>query len=76
VGLNPHEMGSKYASAGKDIRGNMIAPHSDTGRLKIGKTALGRRSNYRRDQANHLVKQFCGYHAFELGKLPTRRRSL
>jgi hypothetical protein len=64
-GLNPQEIDLKYVSAGKDMRGNMVAPHSNTGRLKIGKTALEKRSNYRGEQANHLVKQFCGYHAFD-----------
>jgi hypothetical protein len=65
VELTLQEMDSKYVSAGKDIRGNMVAPHSNTGRLKIDKTALERRSNYRGEQANHLVKQFCGYRAYD-----------
>ena len=65
LGLYPQEIDAKFVATGKDMRGAMVEPHSTTGRLKIGKTAFERRSHYRGELANHLIKQFCGYHAYD-----------
>ena len=35
------------------------------GDLKIGKTAFDLRTNYRGVTANHLIKQVCGFHAYD-----------
>jgi hypothetical protein len=64
-GLNPREIDTKYVAAGKDARALMVEPHSAVGRLKIGRSALDRRSNYRGVVANHLTRQISGFRAFD-----------
>jgi hypothetical protein len=64
-GLNPQEIDTKYVTAGKDARALMVEPHSTAGRLKIGRSALERRSIYRGAAANHLVRQVTGFRAFD-----------
>ena len=34
-GLNPHEIDTKYVTAGKDARALMVEPHSTAGRVKM-----------------------------------------
>ena len=46
-GLNPREIDTKYVAAGKDARALMVEPHAAAGRVKIGRSALDKRSNYR-----------------------------
>ena len=46
-GLNPREIDSKYVTAGKDARALMVEPHAAGGRVKIGRTALDKRTSYR-----------------------------
>jgi hypothetical protein len=64
-GLNPQEIDTKYVTAGKDARALMVEPHSTAGRVKIGRSALERRSIYRGAAANHLVRQVTGFRAFD-----------
>jgi hypothetical protein len=64
-GLNPREINTKYVSAGKDARALMVEPHAGAGRLKIGRAAFDKRSNYRGILANHLTKQVTGFRAFD-----------
>ena len=64
-GLHPVEIETKYVSAGKDARALMVEPHSSGGRLKIGRSALERRTLYRGVMQNHLVGQVTGFHAFD-----------
>lgn len=64
-GLSPREIDAKYLSAGKDARPLMVEPHSAAGRLKIGRSALERHSNYRGGVANHLTRQVTGFRAFD-----------
>ena len=52
-------------TAGKDARALMVEPHAAVGRMKIGRSALERRSNYRGVLANHLTKQVTGFKAFD-----------
>jgi hypothetical protein len=63
--LHPVEIDAKYVTAGKDARAQMVSPHANSGRLKIGKTAFDLRTNYRGVTANHLIKQVCGFHAYD-----------
>ena len=46
-GLSPREIDSKYVVAGKDARALMVEPHATAGRVKIGRSALDKRSSYR-----------------------------
>ena len=64
-GLHPWEIEAKYVSAGKDARALMVEPHSSGGRLKIGRSALDRRTLYRGVMQNHLAGQVTGFHAFD-----------
>jgi hypothetical protein len=64
-GLNPREIDSKYVAAGKDARALMAEPHATGGRLKIGRSALDKRTHYRGVMANHLVRQVTGFRAFD-----------
>jgi hypothetical protein len=64
-GLNPHEIDAKWVTAGKDARALMVEPHAAVGRVKIGRSALERRSNYRGVVANHLTRQVTGFKAFD-----------
>jgi hypothetical protein len=64
-GLHPVEIEAKYVSAGKDARALMVEPHSSGGRLKIGRSALDRRTLYRGVMQNHLAGQVTGFHAFD-----------
>ena len=64
-GLNPREIDSKYVAAGKDARALMAEPHATGGRVKIGRSALDKRSSYRGLLANHLTRQVTGFRAFD-----------
>ena len=64
-GLNPREIDTKYVAAGKDARALMVEPHAAAGRVKIGRSALDKRSNYRGMTANHLTRQVTGFRAFD-----------
>ena len=64
-GLNPREIDTKYVAAGKDARALMVEPHAAGGRVKIGRTALDKRTSYRGTTANHLTKQVTGFRAFD-----------
>ena len=64
-GLNPREIDSKYVAVGKDARALMVEPHAAGGRVKIGWTALDKRSSYRGVVANHLTRQVTGFRAFD-----------
>jgi hypothetical protein len=65
LGLNPQEIDPKYTLLGKDGRGVACEPHGAKGRIKIGRTAFERRSNYKGVLANHLVKQVTGFKTFD-----------
>jgi hypothetical protein len=56
---------AKYVSLGTDGRALAVEPHVTQGRLKIGRTALDKRMNYRGVVANHLVRQITGFRAFD-----------
>jgi hypothetical protein len=64
-GLNPREIESKYVVAGKDGRALMAEPHATGGRVKIGRSALDKRSSYGGMLANHLTRQLTGFRAFD-----------
>jgi hypothetical protein len=64
-GLNPREIDTKYVAAGKDARALMAEPHATSGRLKIGRSALDKRSSYRGVMGNHLTRQVTGFRAFD-----------
>ena len=63
-GLNPREIDTKYVAAGKNSRALMVEPHR-RGRVKIGRSALEKRSSYRGVVANHLTRQVTGFRAFD-----------
>jgi hypothetical protein len=65
LGFFPNEIDTKFVNLGKDGRALAVEPHAAHGRLKIGRTALDKRSNYRGVVANHLVRQVTGFHAFD-----------
>jgi hypothetical protein len=65
LGFYPNEIDTKFVSLGKDGRALAVEPHASRGRLKIGRAALDKRSNYRGVVANHLVRQVTGFHAFD-----------
>lgn len=64
-GLNPNPIDEKYVNMGKDARALAVEPHMSSGRVKTGRAAFDKRSNYRGVMANHLVKQVTGFHAFD-----------
>jgi hypothetical protein len=64
-GLNPHEIDDRYVMLGKDGRALAAEPHATAGRMKIGRSALDRRMNYRGVTANHLTRQVTGFRAFD-----------
>ena len=43
----------------------MAEPHATGGRVKIGRSALDKRSSYRGVVANHLTRQVTGFRAFD-----------
>jgi hypothetical protein len=63
--FNPNEIDSKFVAMGKDGRPLAVEPRAAAGQLKIGRTALDRRSSYRGVTANHLVRQVTGFRAFD-----------
>jgi hypothetical protein len=64
-GFAPHEIDAKYVGLGKDGRALAVEPHATGGRVKLGRSALDRRTNYRGVVANHLVRQVTGFRAFD-----------
>ena len=64
-GFTPTEISADFVRLGKDGRALAVEPHATQGRLKIGKTALDKRMNYRGVVANHLVRQVTGFRAFD-----------
>jgi hypothetical protein len=64
-GLNPQEVDMALVALGKDNRALRAEPHVSDGRVKIGKTALEKRTNYRGVTANHLVRQVTGFKTFD-----------
>jgi hypothetical protein len=64
-GLNPREIDAKYVAAGKDARALLAEPHATAGRVKIGKSAFDKRTNYRGNLADHLMRQVTGFRAFD-----------
>jgi hypothetical protein len=42
-----------------------VEPHVTDGRVKISRSALGKRTSYRGVTANHLVRQVTGFRAFD-----------
>ena len=42
-----------------------VEPHVTDGRVKLSRSALEKRSNYRGVVANHLVRQVTGFRAFD-----------
>jgi hypothetical protein len=64
-GLTPHEIDAKYVGLSKDGRALPVEPHVTGGRLKNGRSALDKRTNYRGVVANHLVQQVTGFRAFD-----------
>ena len=64
-GFAPHEIDAKYVSLGKDGRALAVEPHATGGRVKLSRSALDRRTNYRGVVANHLVRQVTGFRAFD-----------
>jgi hypothetical protein len=64
-GLSPNEIDTKFVTLGKDGRALAVEPHSTGGRVKIGRSALDKRTNYRGVVANHLVRQVTGFRAFD-----------
>ena len=63
--LNPREIDTKFVAAGKDARALMAEPHATGGRVKIGRSALDKRTSYRGVMANHLTRQVAGFRAFD-----------
>jgi hypothetical protein len=64
-GFAPHEIDTKYVSLGKDGRALAVEPHASGGRVKLSRSSLDRRTNYRGVVANHLVRQVTGFRAFD-----------
>jgi hypothetical protein len=64
-GFAPTEISADFVRLGKDGRALAVEPHATKGRLKIGRTALDKRMNYRGVVANHLVRQVTGFRAFD-----------
>jgi hypothetical protein len=64
-GLHPRELDDKFVMMGKDRRALAVEPHVTAGRVKIGRPALEKRSNYRGIVANHLIRQVTGFKCFD-----------
>jgi hypothetical protein len=64
-GLAPHEIKTEFVMLGKDNRALHAEPHFLGQRVKIGRHALDKRSNYRGITANHLVRQVTGFKTFD-----------
>jgi hypothetical protein len=64
-GLSPPEIDAKYVRLGKDGRALAVEPHTTDGRVKLSRSALDKRTNYRGVVANHLVRQVTGFRAFD-----------
>jgi hypothetical protein len=64
-GLYPNDIDSKLVALGKDGRALAAEPHVNAGRVKIGKSALDKRMNYRGVTANHLVRQVTNFKTFD-----------
>jgi hypothetical protein len=64
-GLHPNEIDAKYVALGKDGRALAVEPHATGGRVKLSRSALDKRTNYRGIVANHLVRQVTGFRAFD-----------
>jgi hypothetical protein len=64
-GLNPREIKTEWVALGKDNRALRAEPHVTSGRVKIGRHALDKRTNYRGVTANHLVRQVTGFKTFD-----------
>jgi hypothetical protein len=56
-GLNPNEISFDFVMLGKDNRALAAEPHVTGGSVKIARSALDKRTNYRGVTANHLVRQ-------------------
>ena len=64
-GLNPREIDTKFVVLDKDDRAPAVEPHATAGRVKIGRSALEKRSSYRGVMSNHLTRQVTGFRAFD-----------
>jgi hypothetical protein len=64
-GFAPNEIDTKLVTLGKDGRALAVEPHTTGGRVKLSRSALEKRSNYRGVAANHLVRQVTGFRAFD-----------
>jgi hypothetical protein len=64
-GLSPLEIDTKYVTLGKDGRALAVEPHVTDGRVKLSRSALDKRTNYRGVVANHLTRQVTGFRAFD-----------
>jgi hypothetical protein len=64
-GLNPVEIETSYVAMGKDGRAVHVEPHFAGSRVRIGRHALDKRTNYRGVTANHLVRQVTGFKTFD-----------
>jgi hypothetical protein len=63
--LHPNEIDPKFVALGKDGRALAVEPHVSGGRVKLSRSALDKRTNYRGVAANHLVRQVTGFRAFD-----------
>jgi hypothetical protein len=64
-GLNPNAISANFVALGKDNRALAAEPHVTGGLVKITKSALDKRTNYRGVTANHLVRQVTGFKTFD-----------
>jgi hypothetical protein len=64
-GFAPNEIEAKYVSLGKDGRALAAEPHATGGRVKLSRSAVDKRTNYRGVVANHLARQVTGFRAFD-----------
>jgi hypothetical protein len=51
-GLHPNEIDTKFVALGKDGRALAVEPHATSGRVKLSRSALDKRTNYRSVVAN------------------------
>ena len=65
MGFSPNEIPSEYVMLGKDNRALHVEPHFLANRVKIGRSALDKRSNYRGATANHLARQLTEFKLFD-----------
>ena len=63
--LHPNEIDTQFVALGKDGRALAVEPHVSGGRVKLSRSALDKRTNYRGVVANHLVCQVTGFRAFD-----------